>query len=149
MSPHVRSGFDDDPRGGLVRVCVAGSASNRRGGLMQYVRGGLYNSNLRTHTKFFKAEMLCVLPLCLLTIPQACVDHLRLHTYPGASDVLCGPGPSPSSSSHLYYPQFIHREFPWTQSLPLDLSMASPCAVIVQLVCYISGKDQIGMIAYI
>jgi hypothetical protein len=73
-------------------------------------------------TKFLEAEMLGVLPLRRLAILQACVDHFRFHSYPRATDVLCGPEPFLSSLSHLYHPQFIPGDFPSTQSLPLDIS---------------------------
>jgi|688.fasta_scaffold886890_1 hypothetical protein len=85
----------------------------------------------------------CSSPSSVNNFASLCVDHLFLHSYPGASDVSCGPRPSPSSLSNLYYPQLVHRDFPATQSLPLDLSVASPCVVILRLACYISGKDMI------
>jgi len=79
-----------------------------------------------------------------IEIPQAYVDHFCLQSYPGASDASCGPGPSPSSSSHLYYPHFVPRHFPSTKSSPPDLSMdLSLCSYTpTSLLYHLKGSDR-------
>ena len=73
--------------------------------------------------KFWKIEVLSVLPLRPSAIKQACVDHIRLHSYPGVSDISCDPGPfqAPqatcticnSSSGILHLHRACHQFFLW------------------------------------
>jgi hypothetical protein len=74
-------------------------------------------------TKFWKIEVLGVLPLRPSAITQAFIDRLRLHSYPDVSDILCGPGPfqAPratctihnSSSGILQLHRACHQFFLW------------------------------------
>jgi hypothetical protein len=72
---------------------VKGYDGNLQCRVTTVVHGADCDSNPRMSTKFWKIELLGVLPLRPSAIMQACVDHLHLHSYPGVIGISCGPGP--------------------------------------------------------